>query len=74
MNDCPVGFLGTLLKAELLPKKFEFSVCFGLVPSLESPTPSVASKSVIFSVARGVDSDPFLLTFGMSAFRRRNLL
>ena len=47
VNNCPVGFLDTLLKAELWPKKFEFSEFFGLVPSLESPTPSVASKSVI---------------------------
>ena len=64
MNNCPVGFLDTLLKAEVLPKEF-----FRLVPSLESPTPSVASKSVVFSVTRGVDSDPFLSSFGLSTFR-----
>ena len=66
VNNCPVGCLDTLLKAELLPKKIEFSEFFGLVSSLESPRPSVASKSVIVSMARCVDSDPFLLSFGVS--------
>ena len=67
VNNCPVGCLDTFLKAELLlPKKIEFSEFFGLVPSLESPRRSVASKSVIVSMARGVDSDPFLLSFGVS--------
>ena len=74
VHNCPVGFLDTLLKAELLPKKFEFSEFSGLLPSLESPTPSVASKSVTFSVTRGVDGDPFLLSLGVPSFRRRKLL
>lgn len=66
MHNCPVGFLDTLLKAKFLPKRFEFSEFFVLAQSLESPMPSVSSKSVIFSVTRGVDSDPFLLSFGVS--------